>query len=104
MSDEEIDRALGGEHDITPSSRFHASVMEAVRREAATPPPIAFPWKRAWPALAAAALAGAAGPPFFDALIPVAASVGAPWIALAALATAASLFLSRRLSGERYEV
>jgi hypothetical protein len=102
LRDEEIDRALGGEEDILPSSGFHASVMEAVRREATTPPPIPFPWKRAWPAFAAAALTGAAGPSLYPSLLPVATSVGAPWIALAAAATAGCLLLSRRLAGERY--
>ena len=113
MRDEEIDRILGREEDIVPSSGFHASVMEAVHREATAPPPIPFPWKRAWPAFVAAALAfvaaplllvesGAAGPSLFDSLLPAAESVGAPWIALAALATAGSLLLSRRLAAERY--
>ena len=113
MRDEEIDRILGGEEDSLPSPRFHASVMEAVHREATTPPPIPFPWRRAWPTFAAAALAlvaspvllvqsGAAGPPVWDSLLPAAQSVGAPWIALAVLVTAGSLLLSRRLAEERY--
>jgi hypothetical protein len=113
LRDEELDRVLGGEEDILPSSGFHASVMAAVEREATSPPPIPFPWKRAWPAFAAAALAvvgtpilllesGAAVPSVFDALRPAAMSVGAPWIALAAAATAGSLLLSRRFAGERY--
>jgi len=101
MRDEEIARILGGEQDVLPSPGFHASVMEAVRREAATPPPIPFPWKRAWPAFAAAALA-LAGSPFLLVLLPAAESIRAPWITLAALATAGSLFLSMRLTEERY--
>ena len=113
MRDEEIDRVLGGEEEILPSSGFHASVMAAVHREATAPPPIPFPWKRAWPAIAAAALtlvaspllivqSGAAGPTVVDSLLPAAESVGAPWIVLAATATAGCLLLSRRLAGERY--
>ena len=113
MRDEEIDRVLGGEEDLLPSSGFHASVMEAVHREATAPAPIPFPWKRAWPAFAATAVAlvgstvllvksGAAGPPLFESLLPAAQSVGAPWIALAAAATAGSLLLSRRFAEERY--
>ena len=102
MKDEEIDRILGGEEDILPSSGFHASLMEAVRREATAPPPIPFPWKRAWPGFVAAALAGAAGPSLCDSLLPAVESVGAPWIALAMLATVGSLLLSRRLAAERY--
>lgn len=112
MRDEEIDRILG-EEEIVPSPGFQGRVMAAVRREAASPPPIAFPWKRAVPALAAAVLAlalstvllvesGAAEAPFWDALLPAARSAGAPWIAVATLATAVSLLLSRRLAGERY--
>jgi hypothetical protein len=108
MTDEEIDRVLGGEEDILPSSGFHASVMEAVHRDATAPPPIPFPWHRALPAFAAAALAlamspvllvktVAASPNVFHSLLSAAANFGAAWLALAALATVGSLFLSRRL-------
>ena len=48
MSDAQIDRILSRE-EILPSSGFVSSVMDAVRREAAAPPPIPFPWKRALP-------------------------------------------------------
>ena len=47
-NEDEFDRIMS-EEEILPSSGFTASVMEAVRREAATPPPIPFPWKRALP-------------------------------------------------------
>jgi len=47
----EIDRILSREDEILPSSGFAVSVMDAVRREAAAPPPIPFPWKRALPGL-----------------------------------------------------
>jgi len=108
LRDDELDRILGSDEDVLPSSGFHASVMEAVHREATAPPPIPFPWKRAWPATAAAALvivgapillvhSGAAGPPLHDALLRAAESVGAPWLALAAFTTAGSLLFSRRL-------
>ena len=58
MNDADIDRMLSRRDDILPSSGFVASVMDAVRTEAAAPPPIPFPWRRARPvvALAAAAL------------------------------------------------
>lgn len=56
MNDPEIDRILSRQDEILPSSGFAASVMEAVRREAAAPPPIAFPWKRALPGIVLAAL------------------------------------------------
>jgi len=55
MDDAEMDRILSKPDEILPSSGFAASVMEAVRREAAAPPPIPFPWKRALPGLAVAA-------------------------------------------------
>ena len=54
IENDEIDRALSREDDILPSSGFAASVMDAVRREVAAPPPIPFPWKRALPGLVVA--------------------------------------------------
>jgi hypothetical protein len=56
---DEFDRIMS-EEEILPSSGFAASVMDAVRREAAAPPPIPFPWKRALPGavFAAAILIG----------------------------------------------
>jgi hypothetical protein len=51
IGNEEIDRVLSREEEILPSSGFAVSVMDAVRREAAVPPPIPFPWKRALPGL-----------------------------------------------------
>ena len=49
--DSEIDRILSLQDEILASSGFTVSVMHAVRREAAAPPPIPFPWKRALPGL-----------------------------------------------------
>ena len=60
IENDEIDRALAREDDILPSSGFAASVMDAVRREAAAPPPIPFPWKRALPGLVVAGVGLAA--------------------------------------------
>ena len=57
MNDLEIDRILSKQDEILPSSGFVGSVMDAVRREAAAPPPIPFPWKRALPCLALAIVA-----------------------------------------------
>ena len=57
MTNDELDRILSSNDDILPSSGLAASVMEAIRSEAATPPPIPFPWKRALPGLAAAGVA-----------------------------------------------
>jgi hypothetical protein len=55
MKDHDLDGILS-EEEILPSSGFAASVMDAVRREAAAPPSIPFPWKRALPGLVAAGL------------------------------------------------
>lgn len=57
MNDDELDRILAKSDDIQPSSGFAGSVMEAVREEAAAPPPIPFPWTRALPVLLVAAMA-----------------------------------------------
>ena len=51
MTDERMDKILGAEDELAPSSGFLAAVMERVREESATPPPIPFPWKRAVPGL-----------------------------------------------------
>jgi hypothetical protein len=44
-----LDRILGAEEELAPSSGFVSAVMERVREEAAAPKPIPFPWKRAVP-------------------------------------------------------
>jgi hypothetical protein len=46
-----IDRILASEEPLIPSLGFLDSVMERVREEAAAPPPIPFPWKRALPGI-----------------------------------------------------
>ncbi|HYB60314.1 MAG TPA: hypothetical protein VEH50_02450 [Methylomirabilota bacterium] len=124
MTSDELDRILSAEDRIVPSSGFAASVMDTVRREAATPPPIPFPWTRALPGLVVgiAALAGllVAG---FALLRPAIAAVnpdtfslaqllaatrvaaqkadGAGWIALTLLLTLASVYFSFRATGSR---
>lgn len=50
MRDEDIERAFIDE-TIIPSAGFSASVMEAVRQDAAVPPPLHFPWARALPGI-----------------------------------------------------
>ena len=119
MRDEELDRVLSAEGGIVPSSGFTAAVMEAVRREAATPPPLPFPWKRALPGLlicvALLVLAGISRMPagipalpdagglvsLATAALTSAARLGAGWVALALLLTVGSVALSRRLTGWR---
>ncbi len=56
MGPDNIDRILSRKDEILPSSGFAVSVMDAVRREAAAPPPIPFPWKRALPGLVVAGM------------------------------------------------
>jgi hypothetical protein len=122
MTRDALDRILSSEDQIVPSSGFAASVMDAVRREAATPPPIPFPWKRALPGFALGvvalatlllvgfALRGPAAPadatsaytlPQLLAAGRVAAAKadGDGWAALAILLTLASVFFSLRATG-----
>jgi hypothetical protein len=54
---DDLERMLADESAITPSAGFLTSVMEAVEREAAAPPPLEFPWFRALPGLLATAAA-----------------------------------------------
>ncbi|MGO8719598.1 MAG: hypothetical protein ACLQMO_10305 [Acidobacteriaceae bacterium] len=51
MNANDLDRLLMETEEIVPSSGFVASVMQAVREEAAAPAPIPFPWKWALPGL-----------------------------------------------------
>ena len=55
MTDKKMDEILGTEQELVPSSGFLSAVMERVREEAAAPPPIPFPWKRAVPGFIVAA-------------------------------------------------
>jgi hypothetical protein len=118
--EDELDRMLSTRDEIVPSSGFVASVMDAVRNEAAasapTPlPPLEFPWVRALPVFAALAavlviLVGGfvevirmpvvATP---EPLLPPAVMQGlvqanAGWIAFALLLTLASTFISIRFA------
>jgi hypothetical protein len=114
--DTEIEHILASEEELIPSSGFMASVMERVEEEAAVPPPIPFPWKRAvpgilltvgvfgWGAIELIRL----GLPELDSLTltaPHLSSAGvhsfesAGWVALALGVSLASWLLSRRLAG-----
>lgn len=53
MTHDELDRILSHKDEITPSSGFVNSVMDAVRQDASTPAPIPFPWRRALPGMIA---------------------------------------------------
>lgn|SRR5262244_2066166 len=51
---DELDRILN-EEQLSPPTGFAQRVMRAVVEEASTPPPIPFPWRHAFAALAAMA-------------------------------------------------
>lgn len=53
MTDRELEDILGAGTQLEASPEFTAAVMRAVHREAATPPPIRFPWVLALPGLMA---------------------------------------------------
>ncbi len=116
MKDERIDDILGTEEELVPSSGFLSSVMERVREEAAAPPPIPFPWKRALPGLVVAAgvfgwtafeFARNIGPAMGHLTLPplhLPASVAAQplkqagWVVAAVAVSFASWMLARRLA------
>jgi hypothetical protein len=111
-----INRILATEETLIPSSGFLASVMERVQEEAAAPPPIPFPWKRAIPGMVL--VTGTLGwgafefvrhaisdvhqlaftPPHISATL-VAPLEEAAWIALALGVSLVSWLVSRRLAG-----
>jgi hypothetical protein len=114
MEQDELDRVLSRGEDVVPSSGFVATVMGAVRSEAAAPPQIPFPWKRALAGLAACTLAlasfvtvtlmqagGRAGSSVLATVFESARAAGADWIALALLLSLVSVILSKRLAGSR---
>lgn len=117
MRDNDLDRFLSREDDIVPSSGFVSVVMDAVRREAATPPAIPFPWRRAapgffaWAVTLAVMIAAASGliveptgPETATAiawLAEAAALIGSDWILLALLVSFVSVKLSMRLAGAK---
>ena len=122
MREADFDHILSKEEQILPSSGFAASVMEAVQREAAAPPPIPFPWKRALPGICAAGLMivlvvlasisllhhGAATRPLpAEWLFAIAAitqgwkTLGASWIALALVLSLVSVKFSMYLASSR---
>jgi hypothetical protein len=113
---EGIDRILASEEELVPSHGFLAAAMERVREEAATPPPIPFPWKRALPGMLP--LVGAIGWAIYEAIASVPSQAGdfvlrlpsfsaaqmrsledAGWVAIALTASFCSWLVSRQLAG-----
>jgi len=110
---DELDHTLSATDEIVPSSGFVDAVMDAVRHEAAAPPPIPFPWKRALPGLVVAAVAlialviaavesfspaaapvKPALPHFWVTIVGAARLLDAEWIALALLLSFVSIRLT----------
>jgi hypothetical protein len=111
-----IDHILATEEELIPSSGFLASVMERVEEEAAAPPPIPFPWKRAVPGiLLTAGIFGWGAVELIRIGLPALNSVtltpprlsanlvgsveSAGWVAFALGVSLLSWILSRRLAG-----
>ena len=117
MTKRKLDRILAEEETIVPTSGFLSSVMEQVSEEAAAPPPIPFPWKRAVPGMVLAAgavgwggyelvhLAMAAAGELTVASMPhVSAAMARPleqagWIVIAAAISVGSWVYARRMAG-----
>ncbi|MCP3980129.1 MAG: hypothetical protein GY716_12560 [bacterium] len=51
---DELDRILGEDEGLEPSSGLTRRVMESLEQDRRTPPPIPFPWLRVLPALVGA--------------------------------------------------
>lgn len=119
MKSDEIENVLANEEQIMPSPDFLASVMRAVRRQAAALPPLKFPWPRLLPAILAMFVAimrvvwdliGFLVEPdvlagFKEQLqqfADLAAQFGVQWIVLALIITAVSLMLSISLVGSGF--
>ena len=122
MQDDDVDRLLAKEDEIVPSSGFTNAVMEAVRREATTPPPLAFPFWRALPGWVAAAIAvalavaglvrGARVPTMEGIVVPISSAVmawlgiwsrdGGSWIVLGLVVSFVAVKVSlKTISGKR---
>jgi hypothetical protein len=61
MTPDDLDRILSSEDLLEPSSEFAMEVMAAVRRHAAEPSPLLFPWFRFAAGLAASGAMAVAG-------------------------------------------
>ena len=104
MSPDEIDRILSSRDRIEPASGFTTAVMEGVRRQAAEPPSLGFPWYRFTVGAIACIVLAAAGTvvvlrsavSLSGLLAPLAPLAAAgPAVGKAALAVLASLTLAR---------
>ena len=116
MTVDRMDEILGTEVELIPSSGFVSGVMERLREQAAAPPPIPFPWKRAvpgfvvvasvfgWSAVEFARLIGSAVatlklPPVHVLVAFVRPLAQAGWVVAALAVSFASWMLTRRVAG-----
>jgi hypothetical protein len=123
QQDDELDRMLHTHmntpaEQLTPSSGFTQSVMDAIREETTAPPPIPFPWKRLLPAAIAllcamiglAVFAGghtpvlpqALSPGSFNFAISTSTATNLLWIALAIGLSLIAATLSFKLAAGRH--
>jgi hypothetical protein len=115
VTSDDIERILADEEEIAPTPGLLASVMAAVHRESAVPPPLGFPWIRALPGilatLAACAVAIWYGVDSLSSpaavavleeelreLAVLAASLGLQWVTLALGVSVVSVLLPLKLS------
>lgn len=120
MEHDHLDEILSSADNVVPSPGFTTKVMAAVREEAAAPPPIPFPWRRALPGLAVGigtfvaflavaltplSLGPSPIPPDVSLLlytiVEAAQVIEAGWIVLALVFVLASMKFSMRLTGAR---
>ena len=85
MTPDDLDRILSSEDLLEPSSGFTMEVMAAVRRQAAEPSPLRFPWFRFVAGLAACGVMAAAGTVLLLQSEPALTSITAPLASLVAV-------------------
>lgn len=86
MTPDDLDRILSSEDLLEPSSGFAIDVMAAVRRQAAEPSTLPFPWFRFVVGLAASGVMAAAGSVFLRVSEPALTAMAAPLAPLASVA------------------
>jgi hypothetical protein len=92
---DEIDRWLSAEDRSGPPDGFAERVMARIRREAASPPPLSFPWRRLVAGLAASLVWAGFSLEKLAEGRELAGPLGATWPAVLALGALLSLALLR---------
>jgi hypothetical protein len=86
MTPDDLDRILSSEDLLEPSSGFSINVMDAVRRQAAEPPALPFPWFRFAAGIAGCGAMAAAGTVLLQRFEPALAAMAAPLAPLVGVA------------------